>query len=87
MYLKDKLVNGVCMCVSADGYLLRQRRAAGTCSVCVCVCNVGVCVAGGQRVRGVMRLEMAVEVRLGSAYQAMLKILTFILKVEVTMEF
>lgn len=80
-YLKDKLVNGVCMRVSADGYLFRQRRAAGTCSVCVCggVCNVGVCVA--------MRLEMAIEARLGSAYQAMLKILTFILKIEVTMEF
>lgn len=58
--------------------------------MCVCVCNVGVggvCVAGGQRVRGATRLEMAVEARLGSAHQAVLKILTFVLKIEVTMGF
>lgn len=37
-------------------------------------------MAGGQRVKGEMRLEMAAEARLGSASQAMLRILIFILK-------
>lgn len=62
---------------------------SGTCSVCiyvhVCLCVGGQVkggdVAGGQRVKGETRLEMAAEARLGSAHRAMLRILIFILKI------
>lgn len=75
------------------GAWLKQEEGFRLCRVCMCVCAcvcICVCVsrglkaedaAGGQRVKGEMRPEMVAEARSGCAYQAILRILIFILEI------
>lgn len=82
-------MSGVCTRQSADGHLAQMEEGLRHLQ-CVCVgrgkSGEEEDVAGGQRVKGEMRLETVAEARLGSAYQAILKTLTFVLKIEAIKE-